>query len=455
MLLFLIIYFLIFAFIAYRSLAAAIAVIVAFLPSYLIRFQVWIFPTTVLEGMVLIVFFIWFAKFGWKKIACRFKNKNFFQPYPFYKQVILIIAVSYFSIFIAPDFYKAAGLWRAYFLEPIFFFLIFVNVVKTKKDLRKIFFSLGISALLISLFAVYQKITGNFIPLEMWRDASARRVTSFYTSPNAVGLFLAPIIIIYFAWFFDNFKKEKLLLNFYKILVLLFSLATVVFTVSEGAWLGLSAAFAVFLYLSLRGNFISCLCEEPNEHSERERRSNLINKQLKVFSLSNGIASSATASSQRQSNKIKKLFCKIIVIIIFLSIIASLCFSNLIKDKIQPVLSDAANQNRFVLWQESWNFLTQNPKNFIFGAGIFGFPQIQKKFRDPLKMEPLIYPHNIFLNFWMEIGLIGMLAFIWLIFNFFIKTKKILKSGQRMLAIGLISAMISVIVHGLVDVPYF
>ncbi|MCK4744956.1 O-antigen ligase family protein [Candidatus Parcubacteria bacterium] len=411
MLLFLIIYFLIFAFVAYRNLAAAIAVIVAFLPSYLIRFQIWVFPTTVLEGMILIVFFIWFAKFGWKKISQRFKNKNFFQPYPFYKQIILIIAVSYFSIFIAPDFYKAAGLWRAYFLEPIFFFLVFANIIKTKKDLRKIFFSLGISALLVSLFAVYQKITGDFIPVEMWRGASERRVTSFYTSPNAVGLFLAPIIAIYFAWLFDDFKKEKLLLNFYKILVLLFSLAAVIFSVSEGAWLGLTAAFAIFLLL-------------------------IFTKKLN-FKIT------------------KKFFYKIAVAIVSLSIIASLCFANLIKDKIQPVLLDTANQNRFILWQESWNFLTQNPKNFIFGAGIFGFPQIQEKFRAPLKMEPLIYPHNIFLNFWMEIGLIGMLAFIWLILNFFINAKKMLKSGQRILAIGSISAMVTVIIHGLVDVPYF
>lgn len=411
MIIFIIIYLLIFAFISYRNLAVALAMIVAFLPSYLIRFQIWILPTTVLEGMILIVFFVWFAKFGWKTIANRFKNKNFYQSHPFYKQIILIIIVSYFSIFIAPDFFKATGLWRAYFLEPIFFFLVFVNVIKTKKDLRKIFFGLGISALLVSLFAVYQKITGDFIPVEMWRDASARRVTSFYTSPNAVGLFLAPIIMIYFAWLLGEFKKEKLLLNFYKITVLILAFLAVFFSVSEGTWLGLTAAFFIFLFF-------------------------IFVKKLN-FKIT------------------KKLFYKTAIIIVFLLIIISFCFSHLIKDKIQPVLLDAANQNRFILWQGSWDFLTQNPKNFIFGAGIFGFPQIQEKFREPLKMEPLIYPHNIFLNFWMEIGLIGMLSFVWLIASFFINAKRILKSEQRMLVIGLISAMVTIIIHGLVDVPYF
>ena len=97
MIIFIIIYLLIFAFISYRNLAVALAMIVAFLPSYLIRFQIWILPTTVLEGMILIVFFVWFAKFGWKTIANRFKNKNFYQSHPFYKQIILIIIVSYFN----------------------------------------------------------------------------------------------------------------------------------------------------------------------------------------------------------------------------------------------------------------------------------------------------------------------------------------------------------------------
>ena len=78
-------------------------------------------------------------------------------------------------------------------------------------------------------------------------------------------------------------------------------------------------------------------------------------------------------------------------------------------------------------------------------------------------MEIYLYPHNIFLNFWSELGILGALIFDWLIVKYliislglFLFNKKIKQNSvNRYLALGLFSAMIVILVHGLVDVPFF
>jgi O-antigen ligase len=72
-----------------------------------------------------------------------------------------------------------------------------------------------------------------------------------------------------------------------------------------------------------------------------------------------------------------------------------------------------------------------------------------------------MYPHNIFLNFWVELGLLGMMLFTWIIGRYLycaIKlfgAKKEKNEASRFIVLGLGAAMIAILVHGLVDVPYF
>jgi len=81
-------------------------------------------------------------------------------------------------------------------------------------------------------------------------------------------------------------------------------------------------------------------------------------------------------------------------------------------------------------------------------------------------LEIYLYPHNLVLNFWSELGLAGLLLFIWIILKYFwlgISSLSLRGSAsdrsnlttEKYLVIGLISAMVVIIVHGLVDVPYF
>ena len=69
-------------------------------------------------------------------------------------------------------------------------------------------------------------------------------------------------------------------------------------------------------------------------------------------------------------------------------------------------------------------------------------------------MERLIYPHNLFLNFWTETGLVGLLSFAGILgYAFYLGYK--IRKNNLIWGAGLITALAVFLIHGLVDVPYF
>jgi len=73
-------------------------------------------------------------------------------------------------------------------------------------------------------------------------------------------------------------------------------------------------------------------------------------------------------------------------------------------------------------------------------------------------LEIYLYPHNIFLNFWTELGLAGLIIFSFLIFKFIFLSLKYYyqtKKDRNFLGLALCASMLIILLHGLVDVPYF
>ena len=94
----------------------------------------------------------------------------------------------------------------------------------------------------------------------------------------------------------------------------------------------------------------------------------------------------------------------------------------------------------------------------IFGSGLSGFKQGITPYKDVSNYhEDLIYPHNIFLNFWTETGLLGLVAITWLILDWALRTYRTmqLQTIYRPYYLGLAAASVTIFVHGMLDVPYF
>ncbi|MDP2736886.1 MAG: O-antigen ligase family protein [bacterium] len=416
---------------AWRRLDLAVMFLIACLPAYLIRFSVFGLPVTLLEAMIWIVFIVWAIK-NFSQIKNNFlenfkKETKIKIRYPFDWEIVLLLIVALAAAGVAGFSSSSLGIFKAYFFEPVMFFIVVLNVMKGGKGREKILWALAVSALAVSALAIYQKITGQLIDNQLWAAVDTRRVVSFFGYPNAVGLYLGPIVLIMVGWLVSIVLNDKIK-AFFISLVIFISILSVYFAKSKGALLGVAVGLIMFGLMA--------------------------NKKIRYATI-------------------------IALIIISIGIAAYKPARELAIENI--TLTNLSGQIRKAGWIDAFKMLKDG--RFLTGAGLanyqaavapyhtegiffkdFGDPDAQRKlvFNETYRtahwqpLEIYLYPHNILLNFWSELGLAGALLLAWIIGKFFVIGIKNLKiQKNKYIVIGLISAMVAIVVHGLVDVPYF
>lgn len=427
---FAIIFLVSFVVLALKRLDWSLLLIIALLPSYLIRFQILSIPVTLLEIMILLALAAWLYK-DFSHLKKRLVGKEKKISYPFAKEIILLLLASFLAVAVSNFSLAALGIWKAYFFEPILLFILVVNVFSNKKK-DNIYLALALSVISIVALGIYQKITGNLITNSFWAAVETRRVVSFFSYPNAVGLFLAPIMSLFLGYLYYLDKNKWGQKIVFSCLIIL-SFLTIVFARSEGAIIAFVAAAFVFFFFA---------------------------------------------------GKKKRVIISVLALVLT-SVI--LIFSPLRTTFFEKAsLSDLSGQIRLQQWKETTQ--TIKGKTIIFGNGLSNYqqaiapyhqegiffnydgmenfdalvwatPELREKYWQPV--EVYLYPHNIFLNFWSEIGLLGLLVFMYIMIRAVVLGIKMFKyyshkdDKKKYLLLGMISALMSIFVHGLVDVPYF
>jgi len=467
-----------------KYLQWAMFLILFALPSYELRFKLLGIPVTVLEVLILATFAWWFIG-SYREIINNIKLKiesaaaeKIRFRYPFDVEIVLLLIISFVSVGVAGFSNEALGIWKAYFFEPLLLYVLLFNVFASPSRslsegwssiFAKIIWPLTIAAFLISVFAIYQKLTGNFIANPFWSAVETRRVTSVFAYPNALGLYLAPLILLIIGKLISALPRPagegrarkapsepralyggegngRWLKSIFLAITIILSLLSIYFAYSEGALVGILAGLALF--------------------------GMLIDKKWRLATV--GVL--------------------VLGVIIFLSIPD---MRNKVLEK--ATLTDFSGEVRKQQWRETWAMLTESPQRFILGAGLANYQSAVKpyhqdgiffneekdpKFRNKLvfgtdqykkehwrPVEVYLYPHNIFLNFWSELGLLGALLMFWMIGKFYYLgfrqlfqnssavAEKIQNSSshakENYIIIALLAAMTAIVIHGAVDVPYF
>lgn len=110
--------------------------------------------------------------------------------------------------------------------------------------------------------------------------------------------------------------------------------------------------------------------------------------------------------------------------------------------------------NRTTLYRETFEMLSQRP---IVGAGISGFPVRVAPFR-PANVPIQLYPHDMWLTTWSEIGLLGVLSLALIFFGLLWRGARALPHATdiyRPVLWGAVGALVLYTVHGLFDSPYW
>ncbi len=270
-------------------------------------------------------------------------------------------------------------------------FVILRSVLKKRADWELAFKALCLSAIILSLFAFLQYLTGAGIPTP-W-DAELR-VTSVFDYPNALGLLLGPIVAAAIV-LLTRQTKQWIKANALYLITITFGLAAIFLAKTEAALVAIPAALVVALLFS----------------------------------------------SAKNKTKIRVALEAIAIVVILVIAIPAA------REKL--LLQDYSGQVRIAGWQESIEMLLDNP---AFGAGLNGFRDAVEPYHDPTFYEVFQYPHNIILNIWSELGLLGLVAFLWLSV---LVARQMLRRQNDPLVLAAFAALAVMVIHGLVDVPYF
>lgn len=374
-----------------------IYVIAAGLPSFLLRFKVGGIPFTFLEVMVIVLFLVMLLR---RKIDFkRIYHDTFFWP------LVAVLAFATISVFVSPKTEAALGIWKAYFIEPALLYAVVVSGIPSRKALGGLFWALGVSVAYLSIIAIWQKFSGWGVPQAfMAPDGSVDRVVSILNYPNALGLYIGPIIVLFTGWLvasLADFKKnfKTLLPILLQLAVIALGFATIILAKSEAAAL---AVIAVWLVMGVAY------------------------KKTRYWVIAAAVA----------------------------GVVAMLVHHGLWDYLIiKLTLSDYSGGIRRIMWDETWKMLQYR---WLWGAGLSGYQYyIWPYHLHTFEIFP--YPHQIFFNFWSELGLGGLAAFVWLFGKYFWHNfRTTLKNpGAKIIAFTLVCVAIEIIIHGLVDAPYF
>jgi putative inorganic carbon (hco3(-)) transporter len=362
------------------------------LPLYLVHLDIFGLPTNVFEIIVAVSVVYWIAR---EKFFS--KKKLPALPKTLWLSILLILIGTIFSILCNNNYRAGFGILKSWFLLPIIFSYALYAETKSAEFIEKIFLTIFLSVSLVGFLAIIYKILGVV--------TYDNRLTAFYLSPNQLAMYLAPGLFFGSYFLAKNFLLEKYSQKFFACVILfLLMLVPFYFTYSYGAWLAVLVAMliiAIGLFPHkksfLLGFFIICLTIMVFFQTDTQKFSSLTH-----FSARSSFAS------------------------------------------------------RMMVWQSALLIIKQNPF-FGIGPGNFQARYLENQQYFPLYLEWAVpQPHNIFLAFWTQTGLLGFIGFIFLLFFVFQKSIFLFKKQKTALLIApLLGFFIYTVLHGLIDTTYW
>lgn len=363
-----------------RLTVGSLAITCACLPLYVVRWQYGPLPSTLLETLIGITLALYLALLWVEKRLPAART-------PFDIPIALFLIAGLIGIFVAPNYFKAAGIYRAYFIEAAAIYYVAVDVLREPEDIRV---WLGAMAGGAAIYSISETVLFGWVFLHHALVLGA--APSFLnTTPNADAMYLEPALAFAAAFVaFPSARRERLVAA----VVLALSLVAIVLTLSRASYLAI-AVLAVVFVLSL------------------------------------------------QSGRVRGW--AIVAIGVIAAAVLEVPFVN---QRIGTLALSASLRSS--IYSQALRLLSERP---IFGAGISGFPVRVAPFR-PSSQVVEIYPHDIWLTTWSEVGLLGVIAFGVILFGVIwtsISTLPKATGVYRALLWGSLASFVLYLIHGFFD----
>jgi len=371
------------------------------------------------EALILIGLMFW----AFKMIS---REELKFSPSPLNLPLLSFISIILLSMVWSNNFIVSLKELPLFLSGPLLYFIIVNNINKDKQ------INLFVNSLLIigGLFGIYGIFQYNGIDLPYWAgNVERQQVFGLFGNVNYFAEFLIiPLPIALSLFFVTKNKLGKSLL-----LISIFAMGTsLILTFTRGSYLamGISSIFIFSLFLTIRGRM-----------------------------------------ALQKNKKIIILAIVAIIMVLTLFIIPTPLNSEdtviyKIKSRIQisELIGGVASKRRIANWASTIMMIKDHP---LLGSGIgtykYNILSYQAEFFDRGENRT-IYPygfpdkaHNEYLQLWAELGIVGLIIFLWLMFTYFnygIKYLKREKDKQKQgIIIGLMGTVAAVLVDAIFEFP--
>ena len=358
------------------------------------------------EMLTLITFAAWGLN-----LLLRGRDRTLRERWSAFRQTILpldwaiaaLLLVATLSLLFTERLDVATNEWRMVVLEPVLFYAM-VRTIRLR-DPRLLVDGLVLGGIVVAVLGLGWYAAGEHV---ITAEGGLPRLRSIYGSPNNVGLYLGRVIPILLAVALaargGRWRRRLYTLG------LLPVVAAAVLSFSKGAFL---------LGLPVGVGFV--LAWFAAERWGHRRALGLVAALLLLASLALATASHIPALSGRLS------------------------------------LTGETTDFRVNLWRASVDMIHDHPWTGV-GLDNFLYAYRGRYIRPEAWQEPnLSHPHNIVLDFWTRLGLLGLAAMIWIQIAFWRLGLGLARrrSAFRPWMVGLLGAMAATLAHGLVDQSYF
>ena len=285
-----------------------------------------------------------------------------FRHFPFDVPVCLFILISGASVLGSPD--RGFSFYNWYNLVGVYALTYFLvgQQVREIKQFKQLLIALGASAVLVILYGFYQYVFGIDISAMKWVDGDAfpelrKRVFSTWENPNILAGYLDIVICLAFGLFVKaDSKPKRIVLGTF----MLAAAACLAMTYARGALLVIVAIFILYGMV----------------------------KDLRVLAACAVVGGVLLLADPVLYERLASVFTKV----------------------------DTSSEMRLAFWESSLAMIQDHP---FLGIGWGAYWMVYPEYDFYLQGADIriVHAHNLYLNYAVEIGIPGAIAFLWYLFG--------------------------------------
>lgn len=360
---------------------------------------------SLVEILTLLTALGWLANCGWDWVRQNRPHFDFDSWTGLDWGVLALVVVGGLSLLWAEHSREAAREFRTVVLEAGLYYALLRAMIRNKQDLWRVIDAWVLGAGLVAALGLGQWISGS----QVITADGVSRVRALYGSPNNLALYLGrllPLALSMALFAGAGISRQETARRWAYGLAGLVMAAALLLTYSRGAWLlGIPAAILFLAAVRGRKTFVA----------------------IGLVLLVVGVLGVALVGAERLTSLVDT--------------------------------SEGTTFFRLQLWQSSWAMIRDHP---LLGVGLDNFLYAYRShYVLPTAWEEfnLSHPHNLLFDFWLRLGVLGLVVGFWLLISFARKSwslyRRLAEGIDGALVLGLMGGCVYMVAHGLVDHVFF